>query len=121
MNLINCITLDVKKSKFVSYYYDVDNINEVDIILDKLRKEHKKAVHFPYAYKINSLVKKSDDKEPSGTAGLPIYNILEKNQLNNRLIIVVRYFGGTKLGTGGLFRAYSKSACDLIKKLKIKF
>lgn len=115
MKLLNQITLEIKKSKFIGYYYQVDNLEEIDSILDSLRKEHKKAKHLPYAYKINGQIKKSDDKEPSGTAGMPILNIIDKNDLNYALIVVVRYFGGIKLGAGGLARAYSNAAKEAIK------
>ena len=67
--LLNSIVLEIKKSKFIAYYYQVENKEEIEIILNNLKKEHKKAKHFPYAYKIDNLVKKSDDKEPSNTAG----------------------------------------------------
>lgn len=117
MKLLNKITLEVKKSKFIGLYYEVKTLEEVNIILEDLKKEHKKARHSPYAYKIDNLVKKSDDKEPSGTAGLPILNILEKNNLNFVLIVVIRYFGGIKLGAGGLIRAYSKAARDAVKEV----
>ena len=79
MKLLNEYTLEIKKSKFMGYYYQVDSIEEVNDILDNLKKEHKKAKHLPYAYKINGQIKKSDDKEPSGTAGMPILNIIDKN------------------------------------------
>ncbi len=115
MKLINSYTLEIKKSKFIAYYYEVNTILEVTIILDNLKKEHKKATHLPYAYKIGPMVKKSDDKEPSGTAGMPILNIIDRNNLDNVLIVVVRYFGGIKLGAGGLLRAYSNTAKEVIK------
>lgn len=108
-------TYEIKKSKFIGLYFKVNNKNEIDNILNCIYKEHKKARHFPYAYKIDTLIKKTDDKEPSGTAGTPIYNVIERNNLNNCLIIVVRYFGGIKLGSGGLLRAYYKTANELIK------
>ena len=108
-------TYEIKKSKFIGLYFKVNNKNEIDNILNCIYKEHKKARHFPYAYKIDTLIKKTDDKEPSGTAGTPIYNVIERNNLNNCLIIIVRYFGGIKLGSGGLLRAYSKTANELIK------
>ncbi len=117
MKLINTYTLEVKKSKFISYYYEVKNKNEIDIILKNIQKEHKKARHIPYAYKIDNIVKKSDDKEPSNTAGTPIYNIIIQNNLNNVLILVVRYFGGTLLGAGLLTRSYLNSAKEVIKKV----
>ncbi len=108
-------TYEIKKSKFIGLYFKVNSKNDIDNILNCIYKEHKKARHFPYAYKIDNLIKKTDDKEPSGTAGTPIYNVIERNNLNNCLIIVVRYFGGIKLGSGGLLRAYSKTANELIK------
>lgn len=115
MKLLNEIAVEIKKSKFIGYYYEVTSVEEVNTILDNLRKEHKKAKHFPYAYKINGQIKKSDDKEPSGTAGMPILNIIDRNNLNYALIVVVRYFGGIKLGAGGLLRAYSNTAKETIK------
>ncbi len=117
MKLINTYTLEIKKSKFIAYYYEVFNKEEIDNILDNLKKEHKKAKHLPYAYKIDNLIKKSDDKEPSNTAGTPIYNIIMQNDLNNVLIVVVRYFGGIKLGAGLLTRSYLNSAKEVIKKV----
>lgn len=110
MRLINEYTYEIKKSKFIGLYYEVDSLTEVKEILESLKKEHKKARHIPYAYHIGPLAKKSDDKEPSNTAGGPIYNVIEKKHLDNALIIVIRYFGGIKLGAGGLFRAYSHTA-----------
>lgn len=104
----------VKKSRFIAYYYNVNSIDEVKGILEELKKEHKKARHLPYAYKIGINVKKSDDKEPSGTAGTPILNIIDKKNLDNCLIVVVRYFGGIKLGAGGLLRAYNASANKVV-------
>ena len=115
MELMNTANLEIKKSKFISYLYKIESIEEVDIILEALRKEHKKANHFPYAYKINNFAKKTDDKEPSGTCGTPLLNVLERNNLNSHIIIVVRYFGGTKLGAGPLLRSYSKVANSVIK------
>lgn len=115
MKLLNSYTLEVKKSKFIALYYEINQVEEVETILKTLKKEHKKARHMPYAYKIDNNIKKSDDKEPSGTAGMPILNIIDKNNLNNTLIIVIRYFGGIKLGAGGLIRAYSNAAKEVIK------
>lgn len=114
MKLVNSYTLEIKKSKFIAYYYEIDNEDEAKQIIDNLKKEHKKARHIPYAYKVNNTARKSDDKEPSNTAGLPIYNLLEKKNLNNCLIAVVRYFGGIKLGAGGLLRAYLDAANNSI-------
>ena len=115
MKLINTFESIVKKSRFIGYYYHLDDISDVDLILDSLAKEHKKARHMPYAYVFNNTAKKYDDKEPSGTSGMPIYNILEKKKLSNCMIIVVRYFGGTKLGAGLLARTYGDVANNVTK------
>lgn len=115
MNLINSASIIVKKSKFMAYYYEVTDLSEIKTILENLRKEHKKARHVVYAYKIQNTAGKSDDKEPAGTAGTPLYNILERNNLNNRLLVVVRYFGGIKLGAGPLTRAYNSAGNAAIK------
>lgn len=114
MKLIHTNTIESKKSKFIAYYYEVYSKEEVKEIWNQLKKEHKKARHIPYAYILENTAGKSDDKEPSGTASSPIYNVLEKNHLLNRAIYVVRYFGGIKLGAGGLIRAYSDSAKQVI-------
>ncbi len=116
MKLINKTTLIVKKSKFIAYYYYITDESEAPVLFNDLKKEHKKARHIPYAYKIGNKVKKSDDKEPSGTSGMPILNLIEKNNLDNCVIFVVRYFGGTLLGAGGLFRAYQTAAKNCINK-----
>ena len=114
MKLLNESLVEIKKSKFIGLFYELDSLDEVNIILESLKKEHKKARHMPYAYKFGNTAKKSDDKEPSNTAGLPIYNLLERKNLNNHLIIVIRYFGGIKLGAGGLLRAYLEAATKAI-------
>lgn len=116
MKLLNTYTLEVKKSKFIAYCYEIDTKEEVDIILENLKKEHKKARHIPYAYKIDILIRKSDDKEPANTAGTPIYRLIEQNNLNHVFIAVVRYFGGIKLGAGGLTRAYLNATKEVIKE-----
>ncbi len=114
MQLINEYTYEIKKSKFIGKYYEVNSIDEVNEIIESLKKEHKRARHMPYAYKIGPLAKKTDDKEPSNTAGSPIYNMIEKRKLDNVLIVVIRYFGGVKLGAGGLTRAYLEATIKTI-------
>lgn len=116
MKLLHTYTLEIKKSKFIAVYYEINTKEEALEILEMLKKEHKKARHIPYAYKIDNVVKKSDDKEPSNTAGTPIYNLIKKNNLNHVFIAVVRYFGGIKLGAGGLTRAYLNAAKEVIKE-----
>ena len=97
----------IKKSRFICYLFKVNNIDEINNYLENIKNEHKNARHCCYAYIIDNLKKASDDKEPSGTAGIPMLNLLEQKELNHILAIVIRYFGGIKLGTGGLFRAYT--------------
>ncbi len=115
MKLINKFTYEIKKSKFIAYYYEIESVEETKIILENLKKEHKKARHIPYAYKCSNTASKSDDKEPTNTAGTPIFNMIEINNLDNVLIAVVRYFGGIKLGSGGLTRAYLNAAKEVMK------
>lgn len=104
--------LEVKKSKFYSYIYKVNSIEEVDKILEKIKKENKKARHIVYAYKINNNIKLYSSKEPSGSC-IGLINIINKRNLNNVLIVVVRYFGGTLLGAGLLTRSYTKVCAQL--------
>lgn len=110
-----------KKSKFYGFMYELENENEVSVILNKLKSEHKKARHICYAYKIGVIERKNEDKEPSNTAGLPILEVIKRNNLDNTLIVVVRYFGGTLLGRGLLTRTYSKCAAMLIKNKWVHF
>lgn len=107
--------IEIKKSKFISKIYKIYNLEEVREILQNLKKEYKDATHYCYAYIINENKKSSDDNEPSGTAGIPILQALEKNNLNYVLCVVIRYFGGIKLGAGGLVRAYTKSVTEGLK------
>lgn len=116
MKLLNTSLEEIKKSKFIGYLYELDDETEVKNILEDLEKNNKKARHIPYAYIYKSSAKKTDDKEPNGTAGNPIYNVLQRENLDHHLIAVVRYFGGVKLGAGPLLRAYSKAANSLIEK-----
>jgi len=115
----NTYELEIKKSKFITKLYKVHNIDEINTILNSLKKEYSDATHHCYAYIINEHKKSSDDGEPGGTAGIPILQVLDKNNLNYVLCVVIRYFGGIKLGAGGLVRAYTKSVSDLIKETKI--
>lgn len=111
--------LEIKNSKFISFIYKVNNLEEVNSILLNLKKEYSDATHICYAYVIGEHKKSSDDGEPGGTAGIPILQVLEKNELNYALAVVVRYFGGIKLGAGGLVRAYTKAISQLISPTAI--
>ncbi len=107
---------EIKGSKFYTFLYRVDSIEEIDEHLKQKRKEYKDATHVCYAYILEELEKCSDDGEPSGTAGIPLLTILKQKELNHILCIVVRYFGGIKLGAGGLTRAYRTSLTSTFEK-----
>lgn len=107
--------LIVKNSKFISVLYPINDLSDVSKYLDKIKKEYPKATHYCYGYIFNDVYLSSDDGEPSGTAGRPILNVLQKEDLTNILCVVVRYFGGIKLGAGGLVRAYTKSVSSLLE------
>ncbi len=117
MKLLNESKIEIKKSKFIGLAYEVETIEDVKETIKQVQEVHKKARHIPYAYILSNTAGKSDDKEPTNTAGLPIYNLLEMRGLKNILVIVVRYFGGTKLGAGNLLRAYLEAAKEAIKDL----
>ena len=107
------IEMNEKRSRFIATVRSVENQEEMDAFLDELRKEYWNASHHCYAYQIgkrSEIQRFSDDGEPQGTAGKPILEVLKGEDLKNTAIIVTRYFGGTELGTGGLVRAYGKSA-----------
>lgn len=108
-------TIIIKKSKFITILYKIDSSDEINTILNKLKNKYKDSTHICYAYILNDQEKCFDDGEPSGTAGIPILNILKKNNLTNVIAIVIRYFGGIKLGAGGLIRAYSNSVIEALK------
>lgn len=106
-------------SKFLAYAYPVQTVEECKQFLQQLKKEHPKAVHHCFAYRIGwegNVFRVSDDGEPSGTAGKPILGQIDSKQLTNVVVIVVRYFGGTLLGVPGLIQAY-KSATAMALQL----
>lgn len=109
----------IKKSRFIAKLYYIENVNKVNDIIDELKKKYKKCTHICYSYIIGSNIKAFDDGEPSGTAGKPILNVLQKKNMTNVLCVVIRYFGGIKLGAGGLVRAYTKSASEAIKLINL--
>lgn len=102
-----------KNSKFFGYAFPVSTTDEIKIHIDQLKKQHFGAVHFCYAYQIGTEkieFRANDDGEPSNSAGIPIYGQIQSFGLTNILIVVVRFFGGTKLGVGGLITAYKTTA-----------
>lgn len=109
-------TLIIEKSRFIAYIKPVFNEDEYKEYLKEIRKKYYDASHVVSAFISNNIKRSSDDGEPSGTGGIPVLNILEKNNLNNTCCLVVRYFGGIKLGVGGLSRAYSNAALEALKK-----
>lgn len=117
------ILIDIKKSKFFAFLLPVESVERVDEILKDFRREHASATHVCYAYVLSSPnhEKCSDDGEPDGTAGKPMLDVLKKNNLTDVLAIVVRYFGGIKLGAGGLVRAYSGATSDVVKTAKLGY
>ena len=111
-----------KGSKFISYSFLVKSSDEVKNKIQYIKKIEKNADHYCYAYILNidkSEYKTDDDGEPKSTAGLPILNQIKSNELTNILVIVVRYFGGTKLGIPGLIRSYKYAAKEVINNSKI--
>lgn len=105
--------LKEKGSKFIGFAFPVNNEKELKNALEKIRSEHPKATHHCYAFRIGlngENYRANDDGEPSGSAGLPIYNQLLANEITNVLVISVRYYGGTKLGVSGLVKAYKECA-----------
>lgn len=109
-----------KKSRFIANLFYVESTQEAENVIKEIRKKYYDAKHNCIAYRIieNERIEEraNDDGEPSGTAGAPMLNILQKNNLANILIIVTRYFGGILLGTGGLVRAYSARFIRSIRK-----
>lgn len=109
----------INKSKFYTFLIKVENENEAKSLIKNFKTIYKDATHVCSAYICESHKKASDDGEPNGTAGMPILNILEKKELDHILCIVVRYFGGIKLGAGGLIRAYSGCVRKALEKTEI--
>ncbi len=109
-------------SKFLSFAYPVTTEDEIKNHLDKLRKEYHDARHHCYGWRLNpdnSLSRANDDGEPSNSAGKPILNQIESKKLSNVLVVVIRYFGGTLLGVGGLINAYRTAAAEALENNRI--
>ncbi|MGE6395817.1 IMPACT family protein [Chryseobacterium scophthalmum] len=114
--------LKEKGSKFIGFAFPVNNEAELKNALEKIRTEHPKATHHCYAFRMGlngENYRANDDGEPSGSAGLPIYNQLLANEITNVLVISVRYYGGTKLGVSGLVKAYKESAKITLEEAQI--
>lgn len=111
-----------KKSEFIGYLAPVETEEQAVEFINEIRAMHRKATHNCYAYILreNSAARHSDDGEPSGTAGVPIYEVLRKEELTDVVCVVTRYFGGVLLGAGGLVRAYTRGAKDAVDAARIK-
>lgn len=107
-------TIIIEKSRFICYMKHIKSEEEFKEYLALIRKKHYDSDHVCSGFVSNNICRSSDDGEPSGTAGAPILNVLQKNNLNEMCAIVVRYFGGIKLGAGGLIRAYSSAVSETI-------
>ncbi|MDU6557409.1 MAG: YigZ family protein, partial [Staphylococcus epidermidis] len=107
----------ISKSRFIAYIKPVSTENEAKAFIDEIKIKHKDATHNCSAYTVGpemNIQKANDDGEPSGTAGIPMLEILKKLEIHNVCVVVTRYFGGIKLGAGGLIRAYSGAVRDVI-------
>ena len=116
------ILLKEKGSKFIGFVFPLDDEKDLKKNLEKIREEHPKATHHCYAFRLGikgENYRANDDGEPSGSAGLPIYNQLLAHDITNVLLIVVRYYGGTKLGVSGLVKAYKESAKITLEEAEI--
>ena len=111
-----------KNSKFFGYTFPVQSEEEVKTILDQVKKQHFSARHWCYAYQIgtkNKIYRANDDGEPNNSAGMPIYGQIQSFDVTNILVVVVRYFGGVKLGVGGLVTAYKTAAQMALEESEI--
>ena len=113
--------IEEKKSVFIGHAAPVSSESEAIEFVASVKKKYPDARHWVYAYVIrdNSIMRYSDDREPQGTAGMPVLDVIRKNGCTDTVIVVVRYFGGTLLGTGGLVRAYTESALGALKAASI--
>ena len=111
--------INVKKSQFICHLFPTKNKKESKEIVEMINQEYSDATHNCTAYIVSDGEGFDDDGEPGGTAGKPMINVLRKNDLSNITAVVTRYFGGIKLGAGGLVRAYSKSVMDAINNAEI--
>lgn len=107
------VELIIKKSRFIARVFPANTEKEAELIIQQIKEAHKDATHNVFAWQVgtNKTIQRcSDDGEPGGTAGRPVLEVIKQNDLVNVLVVVTRYFGGIKLGTGGLIRAYSQAA-----------
>ncbi len=108
--------ITIKNSKFIGVIIPIESLEDVKDNINTIKEEYKNATHYCYAFTLINNKGFSDDGEPNKTAGIPILKIIESNGLVNVLVVVIRYFGGIKLGPGGLIRAYSNTCKEVINK-----
>jgi uncharacterized YigZ family protein len=114
------VEVDIKRSKFIAVASPVDGEAAAISFIEQIKEKHKRATHNVFAYLINEqLMRYSDDGEPAGTAGMPVLEVLKKQNLERTAVVVTRYFGGIKLGAGGLVRAYSDAAKKAVDRAGI--
>lgn len=109
--------VELNKSKFYAILVPLDNVDGFKALLADVKKEHPKAKHIVYAYRIGNASKSCDDQEPKGTAGRPLLELLYKKDLNNVVLFVARYFGGTKLGASRLLRTYLQAGINAANQI----
>ena len=122
INISSDYLLKEKQSKFYGYSFPVSDTEKIKFYIESLQKKHHSARHFCYAYQIgieNTVFRVNDDGEPRNSAGMPIYGQIQSYNLTNVLIVIVRYFGGIKLGVGGLVSAYKECAKRTLESNKI--
>ena len=110
--------IEVNKSKFYAILMPLNDVEDFKTLLVEVKKEHKKAKHVVYAYRVGTVSKSCDDQEPKGTAGHPLMELLYKKELNNCVLFVARYFGGTKLGASRLLRTYLQAGINVVSLLE---
>ena len=111
----NTVEIVIEKSRFIATAIHVDSVEEAQEFVASKRKKYFDATHNCYGYLIGDKAKFSDDGEPQGTAGMPIYECIKNSKIDHVCVVVTRYFGGIKLGAGGLVRAYSGSCAEALK------
>ncbi len=111
--------IEIKKSVFTTFVNKISCENDAIVLISVIKKNYPDATHICYAYIVDNIERCTDDGEPSGTAGKPILNVLKQKKLTNVLVVVVRYFGGVKLGAGGLVRAYTIATTSCLEKVSI--
>ena len=111
------VELIIKKSRFISYASYITDEIEAKSIIESITKEHKRCRHVVFAYRVRDIEKFDDAGEPSGTAGIPTLSAIKRRELDNVIVVTVRYFGGILLGKGGLIRAYGKCAGTELDRL----